>query len=296
MLDGVLQSLILFCMVFFANFLSAGEDGRPVELWNCGTVLYTSVIIAVHLRLAISLQYWTRVHHVIIWGSVGAWFVYLLVYGAMDPDISNEVSGLFIHITGPSVRAWFVGVALAPVAAVLPALYMKALNRQHYKRDHEIIQEVDNFGGYIEGRLVMYGRKSPNSRRGKWSRRRSSVALGGSTKKYSGYSGGGADDAGEEVQLDEDGNVIADAVQNRDRSGTRTFSPALQKLDEYTKKDPKRHRKQRSERRSIFGMLSRSRSREQELAEDGDAPAAAPSAAAAGADGDGPPPAAVDGL
>ena len=282
MLDGVWQSIVLFSIVFFANFLSAAEDGRPVELWNCGTVLYTSVIVAVHLRLAISLQYWTRIHHIIIWGSVGAWFFYLVVYGAMDPDISNEVSGLFIHVTAPTYRSWFVGLVLAPVAAVLPALYMKALNRQHNKADHEIIQEVDSFGGYIEGRLVMYGRKSPNARKGRWSRRRSSIALGGANKKYSGYSGGGADivrpeenDSGSELEHHDGApaelrsyGTEREAPPKLAKSFSRDYSPALQKLDDAMKQNPHRHKAKRSaeKRTSVFGRFSKSRSIGKDLA------------------------------
>lgn len=299
MLDGVWQSLLLFSIVFYSNYLSASEDGHPVELWNCGTVLYTSVIIAVHLRLAISLQFWTRVHHVIIFGSVAAWFVYLIVYGAMDPDISNETSGLFIHVTAPTHRTWFVGFFLAPVAVVLPSLYMKALNRQHNKADHEIIQEVDSFGGYIEGRLVMYGRKSPNVRKGRWSRRRSSIEFdGGERKKYSGYAGGAACDGDEDrprsgsgaeyVQVVDQKVVIGgngDSIdvssinQQEDTNSNAHFnhqtslrasraSPALAMLDNEMKTNPYRHKKEKSKPRvSLFSVFSRGKIEENEVEE-----------------------------
>ena len=40
-------------------------------LVQVGSTLFTVVVITVHLQLASMLEFWTWVHHLTIWGSIG---------------------------------------------------------------------------------------------------------------------------------------------------------------------------------------------------------------------------------
>ena len=47
------------------------EAGHPFSLPYVGVVLFSVVIITVHLQLATVVDQWTWLHHVAIWGSTG---------------------------------------------------------------------------------------------------------------------------------------------------------------------------------------------------------------------------------
>ena len=60
--------------------------------WTFGTVIYTCVIFVVTIRLAMTLNYHTWVHHLCLWGSILIWFAFLFIYSALDADFHASLS------------------------------------------------------------------------------------------------------------------------------------------------------------------------------------------------------------
>lgn len=52
--------------------VAARLDGNPWTFSQCGVLMYSIVVITVHLQLAVILDQWTWLHHVSIWLSIGA--------------------------------------------------------------------------------------------------------------------------------------------------------------------------------------------------------------------------------
>ena len=50
---------------------SDSGGGHTWSLLRNGLLMFTIVIITVHLQLAIVIDQWTWIHHVAIWGSIG---------------------------------------------------------------------------------------------------------------------------------------------------------------------------------------------------------------------------------
>ena len=48
-------------------------DGHTWSLQQNGILMFSIVVVTVHLQLAVVLDQWMWMHHVAIWGSIGAW-------------------------------------------------------------------------------------------------------------------------------------------------------------------------------------------------------------------------------
>eukprot|EP00755_Sulcionema_specki_P009928 Sspe_Gene.45043::Locus_22187_Transcript_1_1_Confidence_1.000_Length_4308::g.45043::m.45043/K14802/DRS2, ATP8A; phospholipid-transporting ATPase len=59
------------------------ESGREIGMHWLGITAYSSVVWVVTLKCALETTSWTWVNHVATWGSLGMWYVFLLVYGHM---------------------------------------------------------------------------------------------------------------------------------------------------------------------------------------------------------------------
>lgn len=72
-LSAVLQSAVLMvlALVGAAGVPAARGDGQPQGMAQVGVVLFTCVVLTVHLQLAVLEEAWTWVHHLAVWGSTG---------------------------------------------------------------------------------------------------------------------------------------------------------------------------------------------------------------------------------
>merc|ERR1711918_256545 len=52
--------------------------------------LYTAAVVAVTLRICYLTQHWTWINHLFYWGSIGLWFLWLLVQGAVPTGILTK--------------------------------------------------------------------------------------------------------------------------------------------------------------------------------------------------------------
>jgi phospholipid-transporting ATPase len=66
-------ALTLSMVMSGADATTADRDnGHTWSLQQNGLLMFTIVIITVHLQLSVVLDQWTWMHHVAIWGSIGA--------------------------------------------------------------------------------------------------------------------------------------------------------------------------------------------------------------------------------
>ncbi|GIL66626.1 hypothetical protein Vafri_20112 [Volvox africanus] len=140
---GVLLAMVL---VGASGTAASGPEGIPYGMAQVGAVLFTAVLLTVHLQLAILEEEWTVLHHAAIWGSLGIWFLYLLCFGALPVSWSLEMWQLFRTIVGPSAQLWLL-VVVIPVVAVLPVMAIKEFKRLLFPSDEDVIREMSTLNG-----------------------------------------------------------------------------------------------------------------------------------------------------
>ncbi|XP_025076903.1 phospholipid-transporting ATPase ID-like isoform X3 [Pomacea canaliculata] len=80
-IEGILSSLVLF-FIPYGSFLYGsyknGEDRADIQ--SFGTVVAATLVIAVNLRCALDMSYWTGFNHFVVWGSIIYYFCFQLAF------------------------------------------------------------------------------------------------------------------------------------------------------------------------------------------------------------------------
>uniref|UniRef100_A0A2K1XIB0 P-type ATPase C-terminal domain-containing protein n=1 Tax=Populus trichocarpa TaxID=3694 RepID=A0A2K1XIB0_POPTR len=85
-----------FCLKILYGFREGGEVVIGLEI--LGTTLYTCIVLVVNCQMALSINYFTSIQHLFIWGGIVFWFIFLMVYGAiLDPYLSTTAYKVFIE-------------------------------------------------------------------------------------------------------------------------------------------------------------------------------------------------------
>jgi len=141
---GVGQAFFLYYGVMHGVYgdHAVTSAGKAFSLMDAGMCLYTCVVIVVNLQLALSINYWTWLHHLTIWGSIVAWFLVNIIFSHLfDQDWSTDLYQLFLYDILSSSRYW-LGVFLMSTTALLPSLAFRCIQREMFPEDHHIIQEL----------------------------------------------------------------------------------------------------------------------------------------------------------
>ncbi|CAN6170018.1 unnamed protein product [Urochloa humidicola] len=87
MLNGVMNAVLIFffCITAFED-QAFRQDGQVAGLDALGVVMYTCIVWVVNCQMALSVNYFTIIQHIFIWGSIAVWYLFLLVYGAINPS------------------------------------------------------------------------------------------------------------------------------------------------------------------------------------------------------------------
>ncbi|CAI5995733.1 unnamed protein product [Closterium sp. NIES-64] len=138
---GMVQAAILFAVSFLPLLLSSsGADGRVLDLTAQGSILFTALVLAVNLELAITIQYWTVIHHMAVWGSIALWFIFLAIVSYVPATLSASFYGMAPMLLPRP--AYYLIVLLATVATLLPGFAAASITRYLAPTDVELVQEV----------------------------------------------------------------------------------------------------------------------------------------------------------
>ncbi|KAF7806313.1 putative phospholipid-transporting ATPase 9 [Senna tora] len=144
--NGVLSATIIY---FFC--ISALEDqafrkgGEVVGLEELGATMYTCVVWVVNCQMALSINYFTYIQHVFIWGGICFWYIFLLAYGAMNPLISTTAYKVFIEACAPAPSYWLVTL-LVLVASLIPYFTFASIKMRFFPTYHQMIQWIRRDG------------------------------------------------------------------------------------------------------------------------------------------------------
>uniref|UniRef100_A0A8C6UEY7 Phospholipid-transporting ATPase n=1 Tax=Neogobius melanostomus TaxID=47308 RepID=A0A8C6UEY7_9GOBI len=84
-LNGLFHSVILFWFP-----LKAFQHGKMTSFYKCltGHLFLQFVVITVCLKAGLETSSWTTFSHIAIWGSIGLWVVFFLIYSSLWPLIT----------------------------------------------------------------------------------------------------------------------------------------------------------------------------------------------------------------
>lgn len=142
MLNGVISAIIIFyfCTTAFEKqaFRKGGETvGRDI----LGTTMYTCVVWVVNTQMALFISYFTLVQHLVIWGSIVLWYIFLLAYGSMSPTLTTTAYKVFIEACAPSPAYWLI-VLLVVFTALVPYFSCTSVMMRFFPMYHQMIQWI----------------------------------------------------------------------------------------------------------------------------------------------------------
>lgn len=140
MFNGVLSSMIIFFICKNSTIHQAfRQDGHVIDYEILGVLMYTCVVWAVNCQMALSINYFTWIQHFFIWGSIFFWYVFLVIYGYMNPIWSTTAYRVFVEACAPSPFYWMTTL-LVVASTLLPYFLYRAFQTRFHPMYHDEIQ------------------------------------------------------------------------------------------------------------------------------------------------------------
>ncbi|KAL8613377.1 hypothetical protein ACOMHN_057097 [Nucella lapillus] len=121
-IEGLLSSLILFFIPYGSLIYSVDCDGiAKGDLQSFGTVVAATLVVAVNLRCALDMSYWTGFNHFVVWGSIIYYFCFQLAF--YSEAIVYEYVGAAFEVFG-FPATWFI-MLLTCTILILPMVAIR---------------------------------------------------------------------------------------------------------------------------------------------------------------------------
>ncbi|XVF60291.1 hypothetical protein PTKIN_Ptkin08bG0033600 [Pterospermum kingtungense] len=140
MFNGVVSSVIIFFLT--TNSITGPafrKDGQLADYAVLGVTMYTCVVWTVNCQMALSINYFTWIQHLFIWGSIVLWYIFLVVYGSIPPTLSTTAYKVFVEACAPSIQFWLTTLLVA-IATLLPLFSYRAFQVRFLPMEHDKIQ------------------------------------------------------------------------------------------------------------------------------------------------------------
>uniref|UniRef100_A0A8R7V2U1 Phospholipid-transporting ATPase n=1 Tax=Triticum urartu TaxID=4572 RepID=A0A8R7V2U1_TRIUA len=140
MFNGVVNAILIFFFCTTALKDQAfRQDGQVAGLDALGATMYTCVVWVVNCQMALSVNYFTIIQHIFIWGSIAVWYIFLMVYGSIDPKYSKTAYMVFIEQLAPALSYWLVTLFVV-TATLVPYFCYAAIQIRFFPMFHNKIQ------------------------------------------------------------------------------------------------------------------------------------------------------------
>ncbi|XP_073147923.1 putative phospholipid-transporting ATPase 9 [Henckelia pumila] len=146
MLNGVCSALIIFFFCKESLSLPAfKKNGKIAEYQSLGATMYTCVVWVVNCQMALAISYFTLIQHIVIWGGIAFWYVFLLVYGAMSSNFSTTAYKVFVESLAPT-PSFYVVTLFVVISALIPYYSYNAIQMRFFPMYHGMIQWIRHEG------------------------------------------------------------------------------------------------------------------------------------------------------
>ncbi|XP_073497343.1 phospholipid-transporting ATPase IG isoform X2 [Phyllobates terribilis] len=121
---GAFEGLVFFFGVYFLfQNPSLDGNGQVFGNWSFGTIVFTTLVFTVTLKLALDTRYWTWMNHLVIWGSLAFYVIFSIFWGGIIWPFLRQQRMYFVfsHML-TSVSVW-----LAIILLIFISLYPEIL-------------------------------------------------------------------------------------------------------------------------------------------------------------------------
>ncbi|KAJ9187328.1 hypothetical protein P3X46_002795 [Hevea brasiliensis] len=144
--NGVLSAtLIFFFSISAMEHQAFNKGGKVAGLEILGATMYTCVVWVVNCQMALSISYFTYIQHLFIWGGIVFWYIFLMAYGAIDPNISTTAYKVFIEACAPAASYWLITFFVL-ISSLLPYFTYSAIQMRFFPLYHQMIQWIRSDG------------------------------------------------------------------------------------------------------------------------------------------------------
>ncbi|KAL9225798.1 hypothetical protein vseg_001681 [Gypsophila vaccaria] len=142
MFNGMCSGIVTFFFCKKAlSYQAFSRDGKPADMQIFGATLYTCVVWVVNCQMALFISYFTLIQHIVIWGGIALWYIFLLIYGAIDPSTSTTAYQVFVESLAPSLKYWVLTLFVV-VSALIPYVTSLAIQMRFIPMYHQMIQWI----------------------------------------------------------------------------------------------------------------------------------------------------------
>nr|XP_043629882.1 putative phospholipid-transporting ATPase 9 [Erigeron canadensis] len=142
MLNGLASGIMIFFLCTRAlDPESYRKNGKTAGMDVVGVTMYTCVVWVVNCQMALAVSYFTLIQHIFIWGGIVLWYLFLLAYGAMPPNLSTTAYKVFVETVAPAPSYWIVTLFVV-FAALIPYFSYKAVQMRFFPAYHGMIQWI----------------------------------------------------------------------------------------------------------------------------------------------------------
>ncbi|XP_015076628.1 putative phospholipid-transporting ATPase 9 [Solanum pennellii] len=142
MVNGVCSAVIIYFFCITALDPQAfKEDGKVAEFPVVGATMYTCVVWVANCQMALAISYFTLIQHIVIWGGIALWYIFLLIYGNMSSTFSTTAYKIFVEALAPSPFYWIISI-LTVISALIPYFAYNAIQTRFFPMYHGMIQWI----------------------------------------------------------------------------------------------------------------------------------------------------------
>ncbi|CAI9768069.1 unnamed protein product [Fraxinus pennsylvanica] len=148
MLNGLCSAVIIFFLCTKALDPQAfKKDGQVAGYQILGATMYTCVVWVVNCQMALAISYFTLIQHIVIWGGIALWYLFLLAYGAMPPSISTTAYKVFVESLAPTPSFYIITIFVV-ISALTPYFVYNTIQMRFFPMYHGMIQWIRHDGRF----------------------------------------------------------------------------------------------------------------------------------------------------
>ncbi|KAL4348065.1 hypothetical protein GQ457_17G016630 [Hibiscus cannabinus] len=146
MFNGFYSAITVFFFCSRALELQAfNDDGKTASREILTGTMYACIVWIVNLQMALSISYFTLIQHIVIWGTIGFWYLFQLVYGFLPPSFTTDAYRVFIETLAPAPSYWLVTLFVV-IATLIPYFLYNAIQMRFFPMYHGMIQWIRHEG------------------------------------------------------------------------------------------------------------------------------------------------------
>lgn len=144
LMSALWQSAVIFFVCYWGFGDKPTANGQLLGMWSFGTVVFSVVIVTVHIMLLVYQSSWTKLTIGLYLASFFSWFLLGPLFSWRPIALTSRLSPPLYAVTHrifADPRFWFVTM-LAPVLCVSPSLLWKYSKRRRRPNMKMLVQEL----------------------------------------------------------------------------------------------------------------------------------------------------------